>query len=171
MPETVDELTAVMKAIKEQGLSAYGINLCKNLVTWHNSADPIFGAYGVMPGRWVKAADGTLAYGSIQPAVKTVLGILSQWYADGLIDPDYYTKGEGDVDSNFAQGKIGLRYSPWWAQGSASNMEKDDPTVKWALTPVSQGTGRPARPPRMSGMVGPVVVFKKGLDPRRSRPP
>ena len=166
MPETVDDITAMLKAFKEQGLCQYGINACKKLVTWHNSLDPIFGAYGVMPGLWRKAADGTLQYDSIQPAVKTVLGIIRQWYADGLIDPDYYTKGEGDADSNMAQGKIGLRYSPWWAQGYASNMEKADPTVKWGLTPYPKGPeGKTGR--RASGMVGPVVVFKKGIDPRK----
>lgn len=163
MPETVDDVTTVLKAFKEQGLTQYGINACKNLVTWHNSLDPIFGAYGVMPGQWRKAADGTLQYDSIQPAVKTVLGIIRQWYADGLIDPDYYTKGEGDVDSNFSQGKVGLRYSPWWAQGYASEMEKGDPNIKWVLTPFPKGPdGKQGR--RASGLVGPVVVFKKGLD-------
>ena len=166
MPTTVDEITAVMKALKEQKIATYGINTCKNLVTWHNSLDPIFGAYGVMPGQWRKAADGTLQYDSIQPAVKTVLGIARQWYADGLMDPDYYTKGEGDVDSNFSQSKVAMRFSPWWAQGSANDMQKTDPSVKWALMPYPKGPdGTQGR--KASGLVGPAVVFKKGLDQKK----
>lgn len=162
MPTTVDELTAAFKALKDKKVCDYGINTCKNLVTWHNSTDPIFGAYGVMPGRWTKAADGTLQYDSIRPETKTVLGILRDWYAAGYMDPDYYTKGEGDVDSNVNQGKVALRFSPWWASGTGPSMEKADPSVKWVLMPTIKGPdGKSGR--RASGLVGPAVVFKKGL--------
>jgi putative aldouronate transport system substrate-binding protein len=164
VPTTVEELTAAMKAFKAQKLGTYGINACKNLVTWHNSLDPIFGAYGVMPGQWRTGADGKLAYDSIQPAVKDVLAILRQWYADGLMDPDFYSKTEGDVDSNIAQGKIGARFSPWWA-GEGTD-PKTMPDAKWSLMDAPKGPGgKQGR--RASGLVGPIAVFKKGIDKKK----
>jgi putative aldouronate transport system substrate-binding protein len=164
VPTTVDELTAAMKAFKDAKLGSFGINACKNLVTWHNSLDTIFGAYGVMPGQWRTGADGKLAYDSIQPAVKTVLGILRQWYADGLIDPDFYTKSEGDVDANIAQGKVGIRFSPWWA-GEGTD-PKTMPDAKWSLMDAPKGPdGKQGR--KASGLVGPVAVFKKGIDKKK----
>ena len=64
-PTTVEEWGKVAKAFKDAKLCNFGINACKNLVSWYMSLDPILGAYGVMPTCWVKGPDGKLQYYSI----------------------------------------------------------------------------------------------------------
>jgi putative aldouronate transport system substrate-binding protein len=167
VPETLDELTATIKAFKEQKLSAFGINSCKNLVTWYQSLDPIFGAFGVMPTIWRKGSDGQLAYDSLTPAVKDALNVLRGWYADGLLDPDFYTYGEGDSANNLGAQKAGAFFGPWWSGATVVQpMWESVPDAKWVNMPSPKGpdgkVGRIA-----SGVVGPAVVFKKGIDPKK----
>ena len=79
-PTTVDELYAVAKAFVEADLgqgpegSTIGIAAANNLVTWYSSLDPIFGAWGVMPGYWTPDDSGDLQYNSVLPEIKEVLG-------------------------------------------------------------------------------------------------
>lgn len=163
-PETVEEWGEVARAFRDAGLCQFGINACKRLVTWYQSLDPIFGAYGVMPTFWVKAGDGTLKYDSISPEVKDALAVLRQWYEEGLIDPDFYTYSEGDAAGHIAASKIGLFTAPWWHGGGQVKLENENAGMKLAMIPYPKGPqGKQGR--KASGEVGPCVVFRKGLDP------
>ena len=163
VPTTIDELTTAMKTLKEKGLVTYGLNACKNLVTWYNSVDPIFAAYGVMPTAWRKTADGTLAYDSISPGVKTALGVLRGWYADGLIDPDYYTKDEGGAAENFQQGKTLLHFAPYWASSYTNTAMKDNPQWKFDYAAPPKGPdGKSGRKLNFPGSAA--ECFRKGIE-------
>ena len=71
----------------------------------------IFGIFHVNPLFWKKTEDGKLAYGLTTPEAKEALKLLSKWYRDGLIDPEFITtdaRSSGtDVPSKFASGQIG----------------------------------------------------------------
>lgn len=163
-PTTVEGWGETAKAFKDAGLCQFGINACQRLVTWYMSLDPVFGAYGVMPTCWVKAEDGTLKYDSISPKVKDALALIRQWYADGLIDPDFYTFGEGDAAGHIDAGKVGIYTSPWWRGGADIQSEQATPGMKLALMPYPKGPdGKQGR--KASGEVSNCVVFRKGLDP------
>ncbi len=164
VPTTVEGWGETAKAFKDAGLCQFGINACQRLVTWYMSLDPVFGAYGVMPTCWVKNEDGTLRYDSVSPKVKDALALIRQWYADGLIDPDFYTFGEGDAAGHIDAGKVGIYTSPWWRGGADIQSELATPGMKLALMPYPKGPeGKQGR--KASGEAGNCVVFRKGLDP------
>ncbi len=48
----------------------------------------IFGAYGVLPFDW-QEVDGEIVYGGLREECTEVLQILSDWYKEGLIHPDF----------------------------------------------------------------------------------
>jgi len=163
-PETVEEWGKVAKAFKDAKLCQFGIGACKRLVTWHLSLDPIFGAYGVMPSCWIPDGAGGLKYDSISPAVKDALAVIRDWYKQGLIDPDFYTLGEGDAAGHIGASKIGIFASPWWHGGDQVKLEQDNPGMKLAVFPYPKGPGgKQGR--KASGEVQECVVFKKGLEP------
>ena len=165
IPETLDELEATMRALVEAGIATYGINCGPNLVTWHNSLDPVFGAFGVMPTIWVKGGDSQLEYGSTFAGVKDGLAVIRQWYADGLIDPDYYTYSYSDNKANLFTGKTGVTFSPWWyIRQAILQAEAQNPGAHFALMEAPLGpNGQRGR--KASGIIGPHVCFKKGVDP------
>ncbi len=164
-PTTVQEWGEVAKASVDAGLTEFGINFNKNLVTWDSSMDIFFGAYGVMPTCWVPDGSGGLKLDTISPACKDVLAILRGWYADGLIDPDFYTLGEGDARGHISGGKC-LMGTGLWAQGRRNaTYEAENPGWAFSILPYPKGPdgkmGRKATP----AVQGKGVVFRKGLDP------
>ena len=163
-PETVEDWGKVARAFRDAGLCDFGISACKRLVTWYQSLDPIFGAFGVMPTCWVRGADGKLKYDSISPEVKEALATIRQWYEEGLIDPDFYTYGEGDAGGHIGASRVGLFTAPWWYGGASVRLEQENPGMKLGLIPYPKGplglTGR-----RATADVQAQVVFRKGLEP------
>lgn len=70
----------------------------------------LFGAYGVIPTYW-KDIDGELVLGITRPEFADALERLGNWYAEGLIDPEFITDkarvSQFDLSSKFAEGRIG----------------------------------------------------------------
>jgi len=163
-PETVEDWGTTAKAFQDAGLCSFGISACRNLVTWYHSLDPIFGAYGVMPTCWVKGADGKIKYDSISPEVKDVLAVIRGWYEEGLIDPDFYTFGEGDAAGHVGASKVGLWAAPWWIGGGDIQTEKEHPGMM--LRPIAYPKGPQGKQGRKaSDEVQACIVFRKGMDP------
>ncbi|MCU6708630.1 extracellular solute-binding protein [Paenibacillus sp. J5C_2022] len=52
--------------------------------------ESVYGAFGYVPGIW-QERDGKLVYASVQPEVKEALKLLSKWYKDGVLDPEFIT--------------------------------------------------------------------------------
>ena len=149
IPKTLDELDKTMRAFKKAGLGQFGINCNADLVTWHSSLDPIFGAFGVMPKAWQKNDSGKLQWGSTFSNVKKGLDVLRTWYKDGLIDPDYYTRSYADNQAILYASKCGITFSPWWyIRQAILQAEAQNPGAKFAPDGVTHGAGRQARPPR-----------------------
>jgi len=145
-PETLDELTEVLRALKKSKLTAFGIPANQGLISWKNSLDPIFGAFGAIPGIWRRWSGGDqLEYGSIQPGVKEALKVLRSWYAEGLIDPDYYTYGPGPSWQQVAQGRVGVFFGPWWIAGglyAPGGTLSEHPDWRFANFPAAEGSQR-----------------------------
>lgn len=163
MPTTLDELTDVLSAFVESGTSQFGITGHQNLVSWKDSLDSIFGAFGVMPTTWQETPEGALEYSGIQPGAKEALKVLRNWYEKGLLDPDYYTYTTADSSAHAAAGKTGVYFSPWWSATGHNQMEEEVPGCEWALMPFPKGPdGKMGR--KGTDLVGPAVVFRKGLE-------
>lgn len=170
-PTTIDEITAVAKAFKEAGLAEYPIAMNQNLVTWDFSVDPVFGAFGVVPagggaGYWLKQADGTLAYSSVQPGAKEALTVLNAWYAEGLVDPDFINQDESTANDNFIAGLTGIAFQPWWsAHANVIDLYTAFPEAK--ITVVANPKGPNGTSGRAgTSLKGAAILFRKGVDPK-----
>lgn len=117
VPETLEEFETLMYKFAKEDPDGngkddtYGLSL--------NGLDPVFGAFGYVPGYdktpvngiW-KDVDGELQYAAIQPEMKDALATLAKWYADGVLAPDFIT-GENNggywaISHAFAEGVIGF---------------------------------------------------------------
>lgn len=79
---------------------------------WWASFSEVFGAYNVLPFDWVER-DGEIVWGGILPETKTVLGILREWAAEGIIHPDFVTDNSTpgqSIERKFYGGLIGYIY-------------------------------------------------------------
>lgn len=86
-PQTMDDVIAIAKAFQEN-YGGYGLTENQDLDCFKMLAV----AWGAHPDIWVETADGSLGYGSVQPEMKEALAAYTQWYADGIVDPEFTTK-------------------------------------------------------------------------------
>jgi putative aldouronate transport system substrate-binding protein len=172
-PTTLDEMYTAGKTLIDRGIAKIGLAIASDewgMIQWQGSADPIFGAYGVMPTYWMKGADGKLVYGSIQPQTKEVLGLLRQWYQDGIIEREFFTVGPGGdqgVISRVVGGQAAMIFAPWWfATTTPDAVKKNDPQAEIVAVEI------PAGPDGTRGRAGTsplnrVAGFLKGTDPAK----
>lgn len=124
-PATLDELENVMKAFVSRdpdgngfddtiGLAVAGQN---TLNGWMGDVSFLFGAYGDQAHQWNRMADGTLAYGSVQPSVKSALRRLAEWYEAGYLARDFGTHDEQDAAALMTSGVAGIISGPGWMGG------------------------------------------------------
>lgn len=86
-PQTMDDVIAIAKAFQEN-YGGYGLTENQDLDCFKMLAV----AWGAHPDIWVETADGSLGYGSVQPEMKEALAAYTQWYKDGIVDPEFTTK-------------------------------------------------------------------------------
>lgn len=165
MPTTVEDWGNAARTFKDAGLCQFGIAANNNLVNWYHSLDMIFGAYGAMPGYWLPDGSGGLVFGTILPGVKDALAVFREWYADGLLDPDFYTYGTLDTEGHVLTEKVGIWTCPWWGHGADhTDLPNRHPEWDVAIMPYPKGpNGQHGR--KADSIIGGQVVFRKGLDP------
>jgi len=164
IPQTLDELTATAKEILKAGLAKYPIVTRSRLYTYALSLDPVWGAFGAMPEHWLLKEDGSLEYGSLRPGAKEALNVLSGWYKDGILFPEFYTITNPASTGQLASGEAVIGFGPWWLGGSITTWEKDNPDWQFSVMPLPKGpTGLQGR----QGTPNPqhAVVFRKGIEP------
>jgi len=128
----------------------------------------VFGAFGVLVDQWWGSffleKDNKIVYSAIEPGAREALILLSKWYKDGLIDPEFITGenkgGYWAVSSDFVNGKIGssgMGYYYHWAKPGTGTKESvnytelkkinENATYDFGLPPlgsdgVTRGTGQ-----------------------------
>jgi putative aldouronate transport system substrate-binding protein len=71
-----------------------------------------FNAY---PFDWIKAKDGTIVYGGIQPEVKDALALMADWYKKGYFKQDWTAQDGDSVSQDIISGKSGIQnHYQWW---------------------------------------------------------
>lgn len=108
--ETLEDVQKLMDAFKADG-AKYGIVLEKSLDAVFRSAS----MFNAAPRIWFPGEDGTLVYGSTQPAMKDVLAKWAEWYQGGYIRSDF---GALDGTKSFEDaytGNTGMAFSGNWA--------------------------------------------------------
>ena len=120
IPETLEEWeTAIYKLTFEDpdgngNNDTYGMS--------ETTFSPIFGAFGAVPinrfnlsggiDTFYTKVDGKVTFACIQPEMKEAIVLLSKWYKDGVIDPNFITGentgGYWAVSQAFENGRIGV---------------------------------------------------------------
>ncbi|XID92899.1 ABC transporter substrate-binding protein [Paenibacillaceae bacterium WGS1546] len=124
-PATLDELENVMAAFAGRDPDGNGFDDTIGLAVagqhtlngWMGDVSFLFGAYGDQAHQWNRMADGTLAYGSVQPSVKSALRRLAEWYEAGYLASDFGTHDEQDAAALMTSGAAGIISGPGWMGG------------------------------------------------------
>jgi len=136
VPATMDDWDAMLKAMK----AAKGVApLAMNVTQWYGVATNYMfvGAYEA-GYEWINK-DGTALYGPIQPGYQSWLKKMNEWFAAGLLDPDFATRDYESYNANIANSKIGGFGLAYGELGQILKTgQASEPNFK--LTPVLQPT-------------------------------
>ena len=106
VPTTYDDWHTVLTAFKEEK------GAIAPLMVQNNGFSPFDffnGGYGV--GQAFYQVDGTVKYGPIEDGCKDYVTMMSQWFSEGLIDPDFATKKDFIPATDYTTtGKAGAWY-------------------------------------------------------------
>lgn len=170
MPETIEDLRAVSEAFVNDdpdgnGIDdTYGMQVAKDNAAHYidrQSVANYLQSFGAYPGAWLKADDGTLIPGMIQPEVREGLLWMSEMYADGLIDPEFIVKDISKNREEVIANKFGIGYGPWWyaSTNPFQGMLKDT-SVDWKPAQIVglDGLGNTATPRVVASTVSGVHI-------------
>jgi len=144
-----------------------------NLTGWYTFFSEFFGAFDVLPFDWMRRRD-KIVYGGIEPGTKEALALLRDWYADGVIDPDFVTDGLGGgkrVIKKFQTGRTGYlgneawypkHFKPDYSNATVNIMAQLDPDAVIEAGPFPVGPDG-HRGARYWGPGGNVFVFGRHL--------
>lgn len=74
----------------------------------------VFAAHGVNPYAFKLGADGKVVYGGITEETRTALKLLNKWFKSGLIDPEFLTTDNTQLNEKFANQKVGMVDNMGW---------------------------------------------------------
>ncbi len=154
IPTTMDELLAVSDAFTTKdpdgnGVNdTYGLAITKNLYAGCMGTEGFFAGFHAYPNFWMTAADGTLAYGSVQPEMKAALQALANMYAAGQLDKEFGVKDGGKVAEDIAAGKCGIDFGEQWnpIYPLLSNHTNDN-NANWVGCSIVSADATPAKVP------------------------
>jgi len=116
-PTTLDEWRSVLKAFKDRDANGNGKGDELPLSTWASSPGPGGGSRGAFSrysfvGAWGIGMEwfqesGAIKYGPLQPQFREFLALMSQWYKDGLIDPDVFATNQNAMDAKVTNNLVG----------------------------------------------------------------
>ena len=112
VPETLEELEAILAAYVELYPDGVGYLLSRDVN--HSELQLVGSAFEAYPGMWQKMPDGTLAYGSIQPAMRETLEVFARWFENGWIDQEFMVKDGGRIMETISAGNFMTHRGMWW---------------------------------------------------------
>lgn len=164
-PTTIDELHNVLTAFVKNDPDKNGKNDTYGLTgAGLETFEPIFGAFGVtgVSTYWYES-NGELKSQATNPKVADALKLLKNWYAEGLIDPEFVViKNDSELNEKAMKNQFGMTYR-WWTYEPKIEMEmrKVDPKVTFArIAPPIGPNGESGV--RGVGLINGAVVMLKG---------
>jgi len=103
IPETMDEWHAALTAFKEKK-NAVPFTFEGTFLRSHEM--PFVYPYGTIHGRYI-GDDGKVHLGQADAGYREFLATMRQWYAEGLIDPDFLSMNDASVTAKITGGKAG----------------------------------------------------------------
>lgn len=100
LPETIDDWDKALRKFKEMGIE-YPLSLRKGF----DFVDTFSGAYGVSQEFYQE--DGKVKYGPIEPGFRDYINLLRTWFADGILDNDFFAQDGKAFVSKITSGNVG----------------------------------------------------------------
>ena len=109
VPETLDEVHTALKKFVEEDPDGNGLRDTYGMmgqIEWWRCFNEFFGAFGIGPFAWTER-NGKAVWSGTLPEAKQALAVLRQWYAEGIIHPDFILSAQGASEQKFLNGKTG----------------------------------------------------------------
>ena len=177
VPETLEEYHEAFRRFTfddpdRNGLAdTYGLS--PSVAHWSYLFTEFFAQRNILPFD-LQEVNGEITWGGIRPEAKEVLAMLRDWYAEGIIDPDFVLGSVNDSMLAFQNGKVGYYGLGTYdntlnaAEPSAliNRMAQLAPGIRLAAGPPPLGSdGRFHR--RAWGGGGHVMQFSADIDPEK----
>lgn len=161
-PKTTQDLLQIAEAFSTRDSGGkgdvYGMTLNQNIM-WNTG---FYNQYHAYPWSWVKDDSGNLAYGSIQPAMKTALKQLQDMYKAGQIDPEFAVNDDNKAMEFVANNRLGMLFNQFWysaiLQGTV--VKDNKVTQEWKAYMLPSIDDQPAKT-QVSASVGAYYVINK----------
>ncbi|NBC70516.1 extracellular solute-binding protein [Paenibacillus sacheonensis] len=161
VPETIDDWHLVLKAFKQRkGIEAPLTFLGVPYPLFGIEGGGFIGAFGIKKGFYLE--DGKVKYGAQEPGYKSFLALFRDWYAEGLIDPNFAAVDSETQDVSMLTGRSGA--SIWNAGAGIGTwlpvLQQHDPSAELVAAPypVLHRGDRPA-----FGQLAPAVGSSGGV--------
>ncbi|MBD2846323.1 extracellular solute-binding protein [Paenibacillus sp. IB182496] len=139
VPTTVDEYYAVLKAFREQDPNGNGK---QDEIPYFNRSTVGVNALMIMwqarGNKYVE--DGKVKFGPYEPAFETALTEMAKWYAEGLIDPEIYTRG-GKARDILLGDDVGGSTHDWFGSTAGYNNIVKEKWPDFAFLPIAPPAG------------------------------
>jgi putative aldouronate transport system substrate-binding protein len=125
LPKTLDELEALLVRFRNEDPDRNGQKDTYALGSWNGQnvasvAPYIFASYGVAPGRWNVASDGTPQHWAIMDEYRQGLARLRSWYVKEIYHPEIITDTRITTTEKFMAGKIAGTFGTDWMLGTGT---------------------------------------------------
>jgi len=174
VPETTDDLYAVLKAFKEKDPNGNGkadeipFTNAQGDING-NRVIPLINSFGAHMGLYL-AKDGTIQYGPMEQKYKEGLTYLAKLYKDGLLDVDYLTCTRDQWLAKATGNVLGYQYG-WPASGFAvpnAALQKLD--TKFKLMPIAPVKGPNGDRYKDTQMAGRLVFYRNAITSKNKYP-
>jgi putative aldouronate transport system substrate-binding protein len=120
-PKTMDDVIKIATTFAEK-YGGYALPECQTLENFYRIAL----AWGAHPGIWVKQADGTIGYGTIQPEMKEALAQYTEWYKEGIVNPNFTTLNWDKMMQGMINGECGvIPFAQWFGYNPLPDLIKN----------------------------------------------
>ncbi|MBP3362164.1 MAG: extracellular solute-binding protein [Clostridia bacterium] len=118
-PKTVDEYYNVLKAFKEKDPNGNGKNDEVPYFKRTGSIADLYQLFGAHEGYYINE-NGEYTDGKTEPELKTAVENLARWYKEGLIDKEFYTRGE-QAREQLLSSDLGGSTHDWFSSTASYN--------------------------------------------------
>lgn len=169
---TIEELEMVASKFKEANLNHADNVVGMAFAPWLTSGDPdgtysmnsVAYALGAFPKTWMES-DGNVVYGSTTPEMKEALSVISNWFKEGLVDPQLGTRTWDDISALLSNGQTGITFGTWhipdWL---LNNVRVMDPNATFETYGIENAQGKVSCK-HNDAVAGYIVVSKECKNP------
>lgn len=170
VPETLEEYHDVLEAFVHEDPDGNGKDDTYGMTGLGMEAlEPYLGAFGVtgVHEGYFYEDNGKLVAQAVNPKAKEALAVLRDWYAEGLIDPEFVImKNESEMNDKAMKNQFGMTYRWWvWESKIEQEMRKVDPNVTFARIAPPVGPDGTSGVKGVGMVNGCVVLLKNARNP------